>query len=143
MLKVHGPARARRTRPAAAAAELALLLPVLVLLAVVCTDFARLFYFYITVTNCARNGAIWASDSVARTTSPYTNVTKAALADAPDLSPTPTVSDPAVTGTDANGNGYVQVTVTYNASLITNYLGFSSITISRTVQMRQAPTVPN
>src|SRR5262249_11371117 len=100
MLKVHGPARARRTRPAAAAAELAFLLPVLVLLTVACADFARLFYFYVTVTNCARNGAIWASDPVAKTTSPYTTLDQAVGADSSGLSLQPATSK---TGTDANG----------------------------------------
>jgi Flp pilus assembly protein TadG len=125
-----------------AAAELALLLPVLVLLFVIVVDFCRLFYSCLTITNCARNGALWASDPVAQATSKYANVTDAALADASNLSPAPTVTGP-TTGTDADGNPYVEVTVTYNFQLITSYLGFNSQTLARTVRMRVAPTVPS
>jgi hypothetical protein len=140
MIKSRSPARRSNSRPAAAAAELAVLLPFLVLLLVLCTDFARVFYFYVAVTNCARNGALWASDPVAKTTSPYATLDQAVAADSSGLSLQSATSN---TGTDANGNAYVQVTVSYNASLLTSYLGFGSIKITRTVQMRQAPSVPN
>ena len=51
----------RGPRRGAAAAELAVMLPVLTLLLVIAVDIARLFHAYVTITNCARNGAIWAS----------------------------------------------------------------------------------
>jgi hypothetical protein len=85
---------------------------------------------------------LWASDAVAQATSKYANVTAAALADAPNLSPTPTVSGP-ISGADANGNSYVDVTVTYEFQMMTSYLGFSSKSLARTVRMRVAPAVPN
>ena len=49
-------------RRGGAAAELALLLPVLSFILIVAIDFCRLFYAYNVITNCARNGALWASD---------------------------------------------------------------------------------
>src|SRR5260370_14368738 len=64
-LAQHGTARAA-PRPAAAAVELALLLPLLTLLLVISVDFARLYYHYMTITNCARNGAMWLCDPVAQ-----------------------------------------------------------------------------
>ena len=44
-------------RRGGAAAELALLLPLLVFVLIVAIDFCRLFFHYTTITNAARNGA--------------------------------------------------------------------------------------
>lgn len=132
-----------RRRRGASAVELALLLPILGMLFVFAVDFARLYYHYSIITNCARNGALYASDPTAPLESPYDSVTAAALADATNLNPQPTVSLPK-TGTDSSGNGYVRVTVTYPFSTITDYPGLPNpINLSRTVQMRIAPTLPN
>ena len=46
-------------RPGVAAAELAILLPFVCFLFVIAIDFSRIFYFSLTVTNCARNGAVY------------------------------------------------------------------------------------
>src|SRR5262245_57293809 len=74
-------------RRAAAAVELALLLPLLALLLVISVDFARLYYHYMTITNCARNGAMWLCDPVAQSFSKYATVDAAARADATNLDP--------------------------------------------------------
>jgi hypothetical protein len=117
------------------------MLPILALLFVLGVDFARLFYHYVTITNCARNGALWASDPFSPVYSPYSNVTDAALADS-NLSPAPTVT---VTG--PNGDGDVSVTVRYGYTMTFNYLlntlGIPDpVPLERTVTMRVAPTVP-
>ena len=55
--------RVPRTTPkrrAASAVELAIVLPVLVLLALACLDFGRFAYHYIAVTNAARAGGEYA-----------------------------------------------------------------------------------
>jgi Flp pilus assembly protein TadG len=130
-----------RIRRAAAAVELAIMLPLLVLILVISCDFARLYYHYLTITNCARNGALWASDPTTSAFSTYTTVQQAALADAPNLSPTPTVSSKS--GTDADGHPNVSVTVSYTFSMVSSYLGFSTVKLSRTVEMRVAPATPN
>jgi|SRR5579875_1769243 len=128
-----------RRRRGASAVELALLLPVLSLLFLFTTDFARVYYHYSIVTNCARNGALYASDPTAPLESPYANVTDAALADASNLSPQPTV-----TSTTSADRSSVQVTVVYPFTTITNYPGIPNpINLTRTVQMRIAPTQPN
>jgi Flp pilus assembly protein TadG len=136
--------RHRRGRPrrAAATVELALLAPFLAFLFVAVVDYARVFYHSLTVANCARNGALYASDPVAAAESPYRSVQDAALADATNLSPTPTVTW--TNGTDPSGNPYVEVTVTHAFQTVVNYPGIpQTTTITRTVRMRVSPTVPN
>lgn len=133
---MHLPLRRHR---GASAVELALLLPMLSLLFLFTIDFARLYYHYSIVTNCARNGALYASDPTASLESPYTNTTAAALADASNLSPQPTVTST----TSADGSS-VQVTVVYPFTTITNYPGLPNpINLTRTVQMRIGSTLPN
>jgi Flp pilus assembly protein TadG len=126
-------------RRGAAAVELALVLPLLGLLLLGAMDFARMFYHYSIVTNAARNGALYASDPLAAAESPYTSIQDAALADATDVSPAPTVSS--TSGTDADGNPYTDVTVTYTFSTLINYPGIPNpVNLGRTVRVRVAPT---
>ncbi len=66
--------------------------PFLAFILLIAIDFCRLFFAYTTITNAARNGALWASDPLANGTvtpsqSQYTSVTAAALADANNLNP--------------------------------------------------------
>jgi Flp pilus assembly protein TadG len=155
--------RRKRTcaRPrGAAAVEFALLLPFLAFLFVIAVDWARIFYYSITVTNCARNGALYMSQqqSAKTTTSPYTDsgyvnlyvnstnpVSDAALADAPNLQPAPTVTS--TTGSDSYGS-YVEVTVSYQFKTVTNFsVGQFSVpsnnNVTRTVRMYVPPESPN
>jgi Flp pilus assembly protein TadG len=127
-----------RLRRGAAAAELALLLPLLAFLFVITVDFARVFYFSQVVENCARQGALYASDPKAPAANLYTSVQQAALADATNLNPQPTVTS--TNGTDGAGNAYVAVTVTWPFHTITGFPGVpNNVTLSSTVQMRRAP----
>src|SRR5262249_4910977 len=57
-----GRALRRGARRGVAAVELAVLSPCLALLFVITVDFARLFYYKLTIDNCARNGAIFGSN---------------------------------------------------------------------------------
>ena len=126
------------SRPGTAAVELAVLLPFLAFMFVLAVDWARIFYFSQVVENCARQGALYASDSKAPANNLYASVQAAALADASNLSPQPTVTS--ATGTDAAGNAYVTVTVTWTFQTITRFPGVPSIVnLTRTVQMRLAP----
>src|SRR5208337_4030855 len=77
-------------RRGAAASELALLLPLLVLVLIVAIDFCRLFFDYTIITNAARNGALYA---IAPTQSSYNSVQDAALADANNLNPALTAAN--------------------------------------------------
>ncbi|MGH7223835.1 MAG: TadE/TadG family type IV pilus assembly protein [Gemmataceae bacterium] len=129
-------------RQGAAAVEFALVLPLIALCLVASVDFARLYYHYCIVTNCARNGALYASDPTTMSESPYGSLNAAALADASNLSPAPSVNSQS--GTDGAGNPYVEVTVVYPFTTISNYPGLSNpINLSRTVRMRSAPASPN
>ncbi len=147
MRRHSGPRRGDR-RPASSAIELALLLPILGMFFLFTVDFARLYYHYSIVTNCARNGALYGSDPASAPESPYYNadpnqaITAAALADAANLNPQPTVTSN--NGTDSAGNPYVEVTVVYPFATISNYPGLSNpINLTRTVRMRVAPAIPN
>ena len=131
----------RPNRRAAAAVELALMLPLLTTIVVIACDFSRLYYSYLTITNCARNGALWASDPTMQPYSQYSTVTAAAQAGASNLSTLPSVTSSS--GTDANGHSTVSVTVSYTFHMISSYLGFSTVNLSRTVEMRVAPSTPN
>ena len=129
--------RVRRSnrRRGAATVEFAFLLPFLMFLAVIATDWARLFYYTITIEACARNGAIYASDAEVAAKSPYANVTQAALAEAPQLNQTATV-----TQTTDLPNGMVTVTVATDFKTITRFPGVpSNQTLTRSVKMKIAP----
>ena len=153
-------ARKCTVRKGAQVVELAILVPFLAFMFIVVIDWARIFYYSITVTNCARNGALYlAQQQSAKTiTAPYTDsglvnlyvnsanpVTDAATADAPNLSPAPTVTTN--TGSDTYGP-YVEVTVSYTFQSVT---GFSvppfsvpsSTNLTSTCRMYVPPETPN
>jgi Flp pilus assembly protein TadG len=152
--------RTRTVRKGAQVVELAILLPFLAFMFVIAVDWARIFYYSIAVTNCARNGAFYMSQqqSAKTTSSPYTDsgyvnlyvnsanpVTAAALADAPDLTPTPTVTS--ATGSDTYG-AYVEVTVSYPFHTVTDFSLWkfvvpASTDVTRTVRMYVPPETPN
>lgn len=134
------PARARarpRRRGSAGQSmvEFALLLPALVLLLALASDFGRAFTAYIAISGAAREGAAYGMQS--RTASSDTaGIRDAALAETPEVWGTaPTVSS--TTGTD--GQGYRNVTVTVNyvftPIMAVGPIG-TSYTMTRTVTMR-------
>ena len=152
--------RKRTVRKGVQVVEFAILLPFLAFMFVIAVDWARVFYYSIAVRNCARNGAMYMSlqQSARTTTSPYTDsgyvnlyvnsaspVTAAALADASDLTPSPTVTS--TTGSDRYGP-YVEVTVSYPFHTLTdfsvgNFLVPSSLNVTSTVRMYVPPESPN
>lgn len=128
------------SRKGAAALEFAVLLPFLAFLVAVGVDFARVYYYTLTMTNCARNGAMYASYSLDRTAD-SAGIESTALADASNLSPRPTVST--ATGTDSEGHPMVRVTVRWTFHSITRFPTIpSELEITRTVEMRVAPDLP-
>ncbi len=136
------PIKKPRARRAAAALELALLLPPLCLLALGSLDVARMLFAYTTITNCARNGALHASDATAAVNSPYSSYQQAAIVDGSSLSPALATTDVSMsTGSDGYGS-YVDVTVTYKVASLSNLLSSSTSTLSRTVRMRVVPASP-
>ncbi len=133
-------------RRGTAAAELAILLPLLAFLFVASVDFARVYYYTLIVTFCARDGALYGCIDTAHSTD-TSGIANAATADAGLLSPAPTVTSS--TGTDSNGNPVVRVKVVYTFTTATSYFIPnlfdipSSYAITRTVQMRVPPAVPS
>ena len=133
---------ARGKRRGAAVVELAVLLPLLVFLFVIAVDFARIFYYSVTLTNCARAGAMYASDPTTNAESAFASTQAAALADATNLSPAPTVTS--VSGVDAAGRPYVEVTAAYSFRTITGFPGVpNQVNLTRTVRMNVSAGVPN
>jgi Flp pilus assembly protein TadG len=147
-------------RHGVATVELALLLPFLCFLFAVAIDYARIFYFGVTVENCARNGAYYASrypnsNYVYNDIYGYTSMDDAVTRDASNLSanggaaPTYTVyyssssSGPFTQTTEPSSGGYVQVTVNWTFTSLTNYPGLpSSVNVSRQCVMQIAPSMP-
>ena len=126
-----------RQRIAAAAVELAVLAPFLAFLSVIAADWARLLYFSVEVNDCAKSGALYASDPISAAQSRYATVTDAAMAEATELAATATVTSGLTT---VSGTIYVTVTVAVPFKTITNFPGVpSSQMVSRTVMMRSAP----
>ena len=142
-----------RRRRGVAATELALLLPLLLVMLLGGIDFCRFFFAYTTITNCASNRAQWASDplsdpaiGVVTTTtseSPYSSVQAAALADANNLNPALTSSNITMTPSTPTIGGNVSVTVQYPFKMITSFMGYGTLTLTKTVTMRVAPATPN
>jgi len=133
--------RCRRARRAVAAAELALLLPFLIVAFVAAVDFARVFYYSLTITNCARNGAVYGSADATHALD-QTGIASAVASDASNLN---SANLHVNSSTDSTTKPtYVTVTVTYPFSMITSFPGMSSQrTLSRTVRMLVVPTTPN
>ena len=131
-----------RTREGAAVVELAVMLPLLVFLFVIAVDFARVYYFSLTLTNCARAGALYASDPATADESAFDSYEDAALADATNLNPPPELYK--TSGMDASGRSYVEVTATYTFSTVTVFPGVpSEMNLSRSVRMYQSAITPN
>jgi Flp pilus assembly protein TadG len=129
-------------RRAAASLEMAILLPLICLLALGSLDFARVLCAYATITDCARNGALYASDATASARSPYANYAAAAIADGASLSPALTASNVSLTTSSDIYSSLVEVTVSYQVTLFCGLLSTSTQSLSRTVKMRVAPAAP-
>src|SRR5262245_43306464 len=124
--------RRRPARRGVAAVELAVLLPLIIFILLLAVDFCRIFYFSQCVNNAARVGAIWASDPVEQTKSPYATLQAAVNAEAAMLSPAPTATSSS--GTDANGDPYVTVTVAWTFNTVAGFPGIpNSLDLSKTV----------
>jgi Flp pilus assembly protein TadG len=127
-------------RDGAIAVELAVLLPLVMFMAVIGVDYARIFSRALILETASRNGCIYAtldSDHAADTAS----ITAVTMRDLTDTSPTPTVIVTRYTGSD--GWAYVQVKVQQHFKTVTRFPGVpSDSTLSRTTDMRVCPKTP-
>jgi Flp pilus assembly protein TadG len=135
----HWPAS--RNRRGAAVVELAVLVPLLAFLFVIAIDFGRIYHYSLTLQNCARAGALYASDPYVAHESPFASTEEAALADATNISPAPTITT--TSGTDAFGRPYVEVSAAYHFSTFTQFPGVPNETITRSVRMYRAAITPD
>src|SRR6516225_6058070 len=115
-------------RSAVAAVELAVFLPFLVFLFLIAVDFSRIFYCSLTITNCARNGAVFASQvnnsQSWQNGAALTTIQQAAIADGGNLNPPLSASNVSVSqGLDADGNSCVTVSVSYTFQTIADFPG--------------------
>jgi Flp pilus assembly protein TadG len=132
----------QRKRRGAVVVELAVLLPLLAFLFIITIDFARVFYFSVTLQNCARGGALYASDPYVADESPFASAHAAALADAKNLVPAPTITQS--NGTDASGRRYVEVQAAYTFKSIISFPGIpAQVNLSRKVRMYVAAISPS
>jgi Flp pilus assembly protein TadG len=136
--------RRRSLRRGVSAVELAVLAPFLALLFVATVDFARVFYYSLTIQDCARNAALLGSSlrSYQETgwVSPYNDVVTVAVADGATLNPPLDPSQVTVSnGTGSDGNPNVTVTIQYPFTSITKFPGFGILNLKATVSMRVAP----
>jgi Flp pilus assembly protein TadG len=140
----YGSRRFARNRPhhGIAVVELAVLLPLLVLLFVIAIDFARIYYCSLSLTNSARAGALYASDPTTADESPFASVQAAALSDVTNLSPQPTITS--TSGVDGSGRSYVSVTAEYTFRTFTRFPGVpTQVALRRKVTMYRWASVPN
>jgi Flp pilus assembly protein TadG len=143
-----------------AVAEFAILLPFLVASFLFAVDFARIFYYTITVENCVHDAALFGSQvfdnqnqqwvgNVQYWENPNGTVVSqenaVCLLDGMNLNPAISTANVNVTsGVDADGNPVNIVTVTYTFNTIVPYPGIPSpVTITRTAQIRVAPATPS
>ena len=134
--------RMLREKRGAAVVELAVLLPLLMLFFVIAVDFSRAFYFSLTLQNCARAGAMYASDPFVADESPFGSTEEAARADAPNLSPPPTITK--TNSIDGAGRAYVEVTATFPYRTMMQFPGIpGEMTLTRSVRMYSAAITPN
>jgi Flp pilus assembly protein TadG len=130
-----------RTRPGAAATELAILLPFLALMFVVAVDFCRVFFQSQTVQGCAHAGALYASGAVCRdpSQSPADAAVQAAVAEGTSLDPPLTAADVTVT----TAGNQVTVTVVHRFTTITGFPGVpGNLDVTRFVTLDIAPKAP-
>ena len=134
-----------RGRSGAAAVELAVLAPCLALLFVITLDFARVFYYKLTLDNCARNGALFGSNlrsyQEKAWVNSYNDIIDATTADGQYLNPPLSSSNvTTATGTGSDGNPNVTVTIDYPFTPITPLPGLgSTLTLHAKASMRVAP----
>ena len=129
----------KRERRGAATVEFAILLPLLMFLFGIGVDWARAFYYHLTITNAARNGAIWGCDSPDRAVN-AAEIEAIVRRDTASLGEGVTVGSSVVT---SGGVNYVRVKVSYAFQPLTGLPGTpASQTIYQTVEMRVIPTQP-
>ena len=128
-------------RRGAASVELAVLAPFLCFAFVLAVDYGRIFYFSLTVHNCARNGAVYGSQDAAHAQD-TDNIGRVAMLDFPSYLQDSSLNVSSTTDS-TTAPTWVEVTVAYNFTTITKYPGVpNTTTLSRTVRTEVVPATP-
>lgn len=128
------PATRRKAHRGQGLVELALIMPIMIVMLLGTIDFARAFSAYIQVTNAAREGAYFGARSSSNANDAVA-VEAAAKADSPTIYGTA----PGVSSVVQPDGDYeqIRVTVTYTFNTLIDYPGIpQTIPLSRTVTMR-------
>ena len=125
-------------RKAVAVVELALVLPLLLILFVIAVDFSRVFYNAQVITDCARTAALFASNPDLSDKIAYEDATELALQCAQDLKPLPTVT--ISRGQDSLSQEYVEAVVTQQFELSFPVMLQRTFLITRTARARLHPS---
>ncbi len=120
--------------------ELALILPLLVMLFVIAVDFGRVFYVQYIVINATRCGAMYGSTNptCAQDTA---GIQQRVQAEAKDLDPK-LLQITSTHGSDSVGNPCVDVTVIYQFTMVTSYLITTKLDVASRLRMPVGPLLP-
>jgi Flp pilus assembly protein TadG len=120
--------------------EMVAILPMFSFIMVASADFSRAFHDFVTITDSARNGALFASQNPTLAPPAYlSGITSASTIDTGGMKSTPTVS--LSSGSLGSGNNYVDVTVSNPFITVTSYPGIpNSFSLTRKLRMRVQPT---
>ena len=132
-----GQVRAVRSRQGIAVVELALALPLLLLVFVITVDFARAFYNAQVVTDCARSTAVFASNPDVSDKTSYESAVEFGMKCGEGLEPPPSIAIRQVTDGEIH---YVDVTVTQDFQLILPFVFKSQYKLSHTARSRLYPS---
>lgn len=129
--------RVSKSRSATAVVELALILPLLLIIFVAAVDFARVFYNAQVITDCARTAALFSANPDLAERTSHESASELALECAKDLVPLPTIT--ITRGTDNLSQAYVEATVSQIFTLICPLTFQSKYIITRTARARLYP----
>jgi len=127
----------KEKRAAIAVVELALVLPLLLIILVAAVDFARFFYNAQVIADCARTAALFSANPDLADKVPHATAEDLALKCAEDLDPKPSIT--IVRGKDSLAQEYFEATVTQNVTLVFPFAFQSKYVISRTARARLYP----
>jgi hypothetical protein len=146
-------------RRAAATVEFAVLLPFMMAMFLGVVDFGRLFYYSMTIDNSLHNAMLFSGQTFDNQNQQWIGTVQywqgpngqivssdsaAAELDGTNLDPAlPTANIQTTSGTDADGNSVIIVTVSYTFQTLVPYPGIPSpVVITRKGQIRVAPAIP-
>ncbi len=125
------------TRGAVAVLELALVLPLLLIIFVAAVDFARVFYSAQVIADCARTAALYSANPDLADKTGYESAVDLALICAADLDPQPTIT--IARGKNSLSQEYVEAIVTQRFKLVFPFVFNSEYQITRTARARLYP----